>query len=1149
MILFLLNFMEINTNSYKHMNKEQKPVFGAYLNLARNNMFTTLKHINSAVGATGGVDDNELQIYKMSVLTQVLTPEQEEQARRMFFLHFPFLKNLSSDEEDCTISFKKIREDMNSFVNVLSWWRDIYSHSNATERKSDKNDPNVAIKYANTRMYEHRVTQLLPIFVTVAARKIKERYSPKNDAQKGMLDEKSMEFITNGRYKPSRTPAGGRKMILNKRHFLYPVKEGDLLPNGNNHDRLSESGLIQLICLFLEKKYTMEFLSQIHFLDGFSETAESPKLPQRRLLLETMSELRVRLPESRLHSEHDETQVALDILGELKKCPSEVFELLSSEDKARFSIKSSTGEDVLLRRNSDRFVTLALSFLDTTNAFPNLRFQVNAGVFRYMFDVGKHCIDGKTRMRVLQKPLNGFGRIQEVEKKRCPENRTIWNDFKLLRFEDTPRNDESCLPYISDTYTRYLLDGDNIGVSLSGEYIPEIRLREDNSHYDVLCRKADCTISRFDLPALLFYHLLHQATQSPFKSAEDLISEKVKSYRQLFSDIEEGKITPFIGPEAESNLSKIMEERYGIGTKDIPEKLMDFLLGKADEGKKRFKKFKEGVISKMMTETQHRLDIIIEQKKIVMADHNPKVRSDNKPGKKGFVQIKPGSLASFLAEDIVLMQSGDSKLTGLNYSVMQGSMATFSSHDQNGRANLIRLFKKAGLISDNDDKGSHPFLWSVMKDSKVTSTVELYIKYLEARGQYLSAPVPDDAPFLHAGKSRWAERNQEYYKELAKRYKEQPIALDGSVFEKPIRDILQCLGNKSLSKEIQDAINKTGRCNTAYMIQLYQSFILDDYPQSFYGLVEGDMQYFNNYRLFSVVQKYRKEAGLIREGLKKSSNYRRLLDEAIKWAESHPKERTSRLKSTMPKPSYEEIREKIRSAYNALSDNERLLRRLATQDILLFMAATTVLKKTLNLPDLDLKLSQIGDNDDCNLNRRLPKVVRNFTFYWKDTTDNNVQSKPKEVAVEIDDVCIKDYADILRIVYDRRVASLVHHLDINTISVENIKKELDTYDHRRVPVFKDIFEYENKVLGVLSEDQVPVSPDFEAVQKEDHINSPEDKFAASIIRNSFCHNQYPTKKAGSKKKNVYGVSIYEGDIPEVAESMAKKIAKFSKNTK
>ena len=1118
------------------MDKERRPIFGAYLNLARNNMFTTLKHINSAVGATGGIDDSESQIFLMSILSKPLNSEQENQARRLFFLHFPFLKYLSSDKEDLSVSFHTIQETIIYCADVLSWWRNIYSHSRATERKSDKN-------YIRVRFNEQSVCRLLPNIVTVSARIIKERYSSKNDAQKGMLDDNSLEFITKGRYKPSRTQDGAKTMELNKRHSFYPIKEGEDLLDGRNPERLSDSGLIQLICLFLEKKYITEFLSQIHFLEGFSEKSEAPRLSQRRLALETLSALRVRLPESRLNTERDETQVALDILNELKKCPAEVFELLSAKDKARFSVKSSTGEDVLLRRSSDRFVTLALSYFDTTRAFPKLRFQVNAGVFRYLFEAGKHCIDGETRMRVLQKPLNGFGRIQEVEKKRSPGNRTIWKDFKLMRFEDAPRNDESCLPYITDTYTRYLLEGDNIGISLSGDYIPDILQREDGVHYDVPCRKADCTISRFDLPALLFYHLLSQTLKEPVKTAEELIIEKVSSYKRLFADIAERKIEPFKGPDKETNLSRTIEGTYGISKRDIPEKLLDFLLGKEDGSKIRFAKYKKGVIDKMTAETQRRLDTIYEQRKVIKADHNPKVRSDNKPGKGGFVQIKPGNLASFLAEDIVLMQSGTDKLTGLNYSVMQGSMATLSTHDPNGKTNLIRLFKNAGLISDNGNQGSHPFLWSVMKYSEVTNTVELYIKYLECKKQYLFSQIPDNAPFLHIERSRWKEHNEEYYRDLARRYLEQPIALDGSVFEKAVRDLLLGLGNEELSNGIQNAIKERGWCNIAYMIQLYQASVLDDYPQCFYGLVDGDLQHESNYRLYSLVRKYREEACQVRDSLKKGSVYRNKLNEVINWADKNPERNSSSRKVSAPKPSFDEIKDRIRAAYNEFTDTERLIRRLATQDTLLFMAAASVIKKTLDSPILALKLDQITNSDGKGiLDQRIPKVVKNYTFYWKDTTDNKVQSKPKEVAVEVEDVCIKDYADILRVVYDRRVASLVHHLDISTISAEDIKKELDAYDNRRVPVFKDIFQYEDKVLEALQAEQVPTSPDFKDVLRVDHINSSEDKFAASKIRNSFCHNQYPNK---TEEK----VPIYDGDIPEVADSMAKKIADFSKNTK
>ena len=1107
-----------------------RPYLGAYINLARNNLFTTLKFINTSVGASGGDDDNEAEIFKMSILSQSLSSEQELRARRLFLRHFPFLKYQSSDKEDLTIAFDDIRKCITACANVLSWWRNIYSHVRAVEDKGSRNYPRI-------RDNEDDVCQLLTTVPTVSARIIKERYSGKNEAQKGMLATDSLEFITKDRYERSRTPDGKRCMILNNQHFLYPKQDGEALPDGKNPARLSISGTIQFICLFLEKRYITEFLSQIHFLDDFSAKAEAPLLSQQRLLLETLSALRIRLPEGRIYSDTEEIQVALNILGELKKCPSEVFELLSAEDKSAFSVTSSDGESVLLRRRSDRFVPLCLSFFDTTKAFEKLRFQVNAGTFRYLFNDNKLCVDGERRIRVLQEPLNGFGRIQEVEKLRSGDSREVWKEFNILGFEDSPRNDASCLPYISDVYTRYLIDGDNIGMRLDGDFLPAITPDEDGHRYRVTRRLPDCTISRFDLPAMLFYHLIRPF---PSPSAEALIVKAVSAFRSFFADIANGKLTPIPDAESEESFSMRIVETYGIAIKDIPDKIKDYLFRRTDD-KKRFDKYRGLIINNMKKDTAFRLRQILDQQEVVQKDHNPRQRSDNKPGKRGYVQILPGKLASFLANDIVRLQEGKDKLTGLNYSIMQGEIATFSSHDPDSKTRLLQLFEKAGLVSESGENGSHPFLRSVMKNPSVINTVSLYVEYLNARNKYLAGPIPNSAPFLHSDKIRWSERDEEYYKNLAERLCKQPIMLTGSVFEQPIKTVLLGMKNPELTASIT-----AGRCNIAYLIQLYQSNILDDGPQCFYGLCEGDMVHGFNYRLYSLVRQYRKEAETIVNGLSKETVYYKTLRQVIYWVDKHPqKDLIPKKRPVLPKPAFETIREKIRAAYKEMTETERLIRRLATQDTVLFMAASSSIRKALSLPEDDksMKLYQIGrDGKSGILNKRIPRIEKQVSYGWKNS-----------VTLVSENICIKDFGDIQKLISDSRVASLVHHLHLKTISTDELKQELDSYDNVRVDVFKNLFDYETNVLDSFP-GKVPPSPDFNDVLSLDTIHTAKDKNTARIIRNGFCHNSYPKKEVSfylsqddvnsSSPKEPVRIVIYEDGIPQVADCMAKKIVKL-----
>lgn len=58
-----------------------------------------------------------------------------------------------------------------------------------------------------------------------------------------------------------------------------------------------------LTCILLEKKYATAFLTQCHFLDAFNDSEVAPKLSERRLMLEVMTALRIRLAEKKLSNE------------------------------------------------------------------------------------------------------------------------------------------------------------------------------------------------------------------------------------------------------------------------------------------------------------------------------------------------------------------------------------------------------------------------------------------------------------------------------------------------------------------------------------------------------------------------------------------------------------------------------------------------------------------------------------------------------------------------------------------------------------------------------------------------------------------------------------------------------------------------------
>lgn len=1075
----------------------------------------TLQFITNYMGCLSGQDSsvaNEENIAKMAILQEPLSPEDGEKARSLLLKHFPFLRipprtiRRNGDEEwidpnEGIRNLDDLRQDLRSIAYTLNYYRNKYSHSRV-----------IGLVENSSELYCGR---FLSKVLTLSHRQIKERYrANKNSTQKGMIDETSFKFITEGVIAKDRMTG---EMTPAKDYYLKTI---------NEDNKLTDFGKLLLASLLLEKKYSTELLSQCHFLDAFSNDSKAPKLSERRLILEVMIAMRIRLPEKKLHMEKQDIQVALDILNELKKCPSEIFDLLGDEDRNLFNVMSDTGDPVLLKRHSDRFAQLALSYLDSSKAFNSIRFQVNAGKFRYLFRDKKHCIDGQTRPRVLEEPLNGYRRLMEFEKERSEkqtgEMNSLWEGFRILTEEESPRNDATILPYITDSGAKYLFDGDNICISF-GDFTPTVS-KAENGRYKVAGKVADCTISKYELPALLFYHLL--SSQYGKTSPEDIIQNTVANYRKLFSDINNGNLKP-ASAGGKDVIGKKLKDEYNVDISDIPEKLTEYLTGSGKKGGGcNFSEWKKRQIAALIAETEERIQRLKETIR--------KARStDNKIGKKGYVYLKPGSYAAFIASDIVFFQECEAskKMTGLNFKVLQSSLATFQQHGNTSFEEILKMFKKANLISENNGIGSHPFLYKVV-GRHPSDIIEFYREYLVERKAHLEGAISDNAEFLHKERKRWEQRDEEYYRDLAGRYLERPIQLPRQIFEHPLQNILLSKalgkGGDSLREVIKEA-SAGGRCNTAFMILMYFYEYLQDGPQFFYGLSEGDIEHYFNYRFFTLIRKYSGKVKIILEKSKSktgnvSSGYLESIKNGLKWASQNPEIKSS-VQRRRPDVSLSEsdLKVALKEAYKQMMINERLLRRYAVQDAVLFLAA----RNTINtVSDGDFYLCDIKPQGKSILDQSVTvETIHNGSII----NQRNVK--------------IKDYGKIYRLLHDRRVDDLLIQHKGDVVQMEDISEELEHYDRNRVEVFGTILDYERKISHGKSDIELINDKgriDFLAIQKHDIQNSDEDKKKIRLIRNAFSHNQYPQ----DRYKPVY----YGKEIPGAADEITDTIKDIEDNT-
>jgi len=917
-----------------------------------------------------------------------------------------------------------------------------------------------------------------------------------------------MYFFTDGNYIRQ-----GRKFTFNSRWTFNPQRlpqpsEVKVLKNGTpvidrntgrprQFERLSTFGEILFIALFTEKRYIPDLLRDSGLDNNFMALGDNGKMSQQRIIREILSAYSIRLPERKLDIEAGATQIMLDMLNELARCPSELYDVLPERERRSFEIMGSDGTQVLMKRYSDRYVPLVLRYFDATEEFKRLRFQVNTGLLRYEHHGPKEYMDGVARPRIVQSSINGFGRIQEMEAARTAD--TTFLGLPLLETDDDGNMTE--MPYITDSAARYVLNGDLIGLSF-GDAAPKVDTLPNGTglKYKVSCPQPDCWLSRYELPALAFYTYLSRKYNIS-RSAEDIVEDAVKEYRAFFAGVADGSITSLDGVD--------------IPRKNIPEKLLTYLGGGSE--RTDFKKYKEGVVAKMLLETEALLSRLDEDLKVIGT-------KENRIGKKSYVRIRPGKLAEFLAEDIVRFQGHpagmpEKKLTGQQYSILQGMIATF--HE-----GLAAACRNAGLL---DGDSAHPFLPMVFTRHAqgMTSTVDFYRAYLEERCAYLKGVVPDEAPFLHQDRRKWsANKDSTYYQALAMRYIKNEktgdnvgIFLPRGLFDNAVRDIILEHSPKTAA-----VINATERSNMAFIILTYLEKELDDQNQGFYFNEER----LKEYGFSTAVRKEKEENGLrklshilrLERDADPSGLYYNALREESGWKDDNRK-------SWPLDKNTDELAGKLRHAYKRMCDNEKTIRRYMVQDITLFLLARSLVRNAGN----SVNLWSVGPEGNGILDQRV-----------------DVMTRYKKYIIRQEGIKIKDYGEIYKILKDRRIDSLLLNQKKRGpeyVNLEEIKEELVTYNRKRAPMVSAIQEYEKGVYEENREhfDGMTCRFGFKEILEADGKSSSLTKEAMRKVRNAVSHNQYPNRVVIDEDQSM---ELYSPELPEMAKGIAETTDRLTK---
>ncbi|MGN0221146.1 MAG: type VI-B CRISPR-associated RNA-guided ribonuclease Cas13b [Prevotella sp.] len=1079
---------------------EKKSVYGTYIEMAFHNFYQTMHHIYALVfgedlmEVARGIFEKEnpdsektfdedfaskREIWSpMFLRFEKARQEQKEHLDYLFSRHFPFLKVLDALPEDRRITKT---DALGKFSNVLRELRNIYSHYHfqPTRWQTDRYQEDIPF-----------LLELADVLYLGAQREVKARF--------GFSDQKmccAQKYEPNGDRR-LRDKNGRVVRVVAKKNFKYALYSCQ-----DKVKKITPFGIVFLSSLFLEKKYAKIMADKTHCI----------RYADQEVMCELISVYRIRLHVQKLNVTKQTDALALDIINELQRCPRLLFDMLPPAEQQKFRIKPASSQDpeVLMVRYHDRFAHLMLKYIDDAKLFDRIRFQVSLGKYFFRF-YDKRCIDstGDKRVRSIGKDVNGFGRITEVE------NNRVEKYGKMVRAcEDVHAHTANEQPYITDHHAKYLINNHKIGIYIRKDNDTQYLLPELTPE-GIRNVVPTCWLSTYDLPAMAF--LLHLCNGDGSR-VEDLILTEVANYRRLFADVGDGKVRPVADEDA---LATLLEAYGGIKPSNLPRKMLDYLLARKVCTNEVFHGWAQAELQRMIEQTDRRM---------MSMEEDLRMSSDirqNKFGKKSFVAIQPGRIASFLAHDMMFFQpngadGNSNKLTGLNFRILQSAMAVYDGHFEE----LSRIMSNAHIIGNAHDESCNPIVMAVCRQSShFDSITTFYMAYLKARKAYLQDCLSmgdyTSLDFLHPTQSKWKERTQEYYQSLAARYLTDEYG--GTTSDKAI-ELPRGLFDSSIRKELSEiaamkAVAHDPTKNIAYLIYGYMKQVMGDDAQLFYDTPRC-------YQLFNVLYRKTPRDGQV---FRHTAEIREML------MRHHPqsihRDIANYLSQTTALTRATE-EQRCHALLHKMKDSETELKRYKTQDILLFLIAKRILLDRQVENDSAIQMGAIS-------HIHLKNIADGDTLSQKISFNVTITSKNGYTKVlKQDDLKLKNYAQFYAIINDRRLPSLLDLINSRYISRPTLEAELNNYDKAHPHVLESIFEYEKHYLATHPVSADEAIPNIRAMLKDSEM--PEDtQNEVHKIRNAFAHHAYPKR---------YVANAGSIELPKKAETISNKLITHLKN--
>lgn len=1153
--------LSIKQNDMETQNIETKQIynltetpwyFGAYLNMARHNVYLLINHLTEKFSYLEyeKINDDKQVTDKTHILANIFDTSQKINDDERFKVYkylvkrhyLPFIKIFHQEngyklDVNPIVDYDALHSFLINIFDLINEFRNSYSHFLAI------NDDGKIIKDRKQDVPEKVKEIILLIFNNAPDFSLK-RFEQKQQEE----DYKHLDF--------------------------YQLFE-------ENSTKLTEHGFYFIINLFLERSYAIKFLKKI---SGF----KNETIPSFRATIQVFTAYSLRVPDVRLDNDDRKQSLLLEMLNELQRCPKELYNHLTKEDKKKFeppinemgknnillnstnyqNIKDEDIDNLLseittLKRNSNRFAYFALRFIDEFNLLPNIRFQIKLGKL-HTNNYEKTILKVNSNRRIL-KTVNTYGKLSDFENKETEVLSLLKKGFE---------NNEKV--YFEQYAPHYNMENNKIPFYIFETTDDKIKYPNPltNKKEDgILHNKPTGFISLNDLPKLVLLAYFN------FKDAEKLIvgyitknnelilnQEQLEQIKEKLSLIPEeftrriakeklllgkDKKTNFLNKQIETNLLSKYKNLFQLESNEIKREIKNkkekeyvdqirynnYLSERRKELQKHLpsgilvNQLPTQIINYLLNISEANANKVIHQKiKTIKEDSKRRVKRIQKEILKDKEEqnLKLGELATFLARDfidMVIEEGVKKKITSPYYNKLQNKIAYFSI----SKNEIIELCDELSLFDKN--KGHVFLLKELINESK--GITEFYENYLNAKIKWIEdnlfikgktggyiIPDGNEIPLSYS-KIASKIKNKDFTNWLTNKSK-MPVDLPNSLF------------NNAIEKQLSQ--------------RLYQKKIQFDEGDKFSirlsKLLNGDIQPFYKFK-----------------------RVYKLNNESIEFDISNLDGK------------------EIKSKYGKYAEsNEKTIRFIQTQDRILKLLCENILSESNKFETNEgFNLSSIFPfSESSPLNRPAKfkqKIIRkgNENYFTVIAEDNEFQIKEIEVYKQLIteeekanyngqkgyEWSIKDFGRFKRMVNDRRIKNLSAYFENEEVTFDFLQYQLKEYDKYREKVFKQTFDLEE----LISEKAFEEIKNIELKKREDEgkeFNEIQfDVFVDLMVNNGllseieieqlkkirgrFSHSEFPdyypniVKLTKTDNENFESNKKKKGEVEKLSLSISKKV--------